>query len=41
MQAFILAAITDTEKKTYFDIKINKVNGPRNIGQGQRVKVRA
>ena len=37
MQAFTLAAITDAGKN--FDIKINKVNGPYKIGQGQRVKV--
>ena len=39
MQGFTLAAITDAEKKN-FDIKIHKVNGPRNKGQGERVKVR-
>ena len=38
MQAFTLAAMMDAEK-TNFHMKINKVNGPRNIGQGQQFKV--
>ena len=40
MQVFTLTAITGTEK-TKLRHKNNKVNGPRNIGQGQMVKVRA
>ena len=28
------------QKKKNFDVKIHKVNGPRNKGQGERVKVR-
>ena len=35
MQGLTLAAINQT------DVKMNKVYGPRNIGQGQRVKVHA
>ena len=38
MQGFTILAITDAEK-TKLDVKINKVNGPSNIGQVQRVKV--
>ena len=44
MQEFTLMAITDAEKtklRRNFDVKINKVNGPLNIGQGHRVKVGA
>ena len=37
MQGFTLAAITDAEKKN-FDVKIHKVNGPRNKGQGACLK---
>ena len=40
MQGFTLTAIIGTEE-TYFDVKIYKVSGPCNIGQGHRVKVRA
>ena len=38
MQGFTLAAITHAGK-TKLRRKINKVNGPRNTGQGHRVKV--
>ena len=44
MQGFTVMAITDAEKtklRRNFDVKINKVNGPWNIGQGHWVKVRA
>ena len=36
MQGFTLAAITDAEKN--FDVKINKVIGPQNIGQGHTMQ---
>ena len=48
MQGFRLAAISDVEKTKLrrkccqnFDVKIFKVSGPCNIGQGHRGKVRA
>ena len=44
MQGLTLAAITDAEKtklQSNFEVKICKVNGLQNIGQGHWVKVRA
>ena len=44
MQGFILTAITAAEKCTlilYPTLNIDKSNGPRNVGQGHRFKVRA
>ena len=37
MQSFTLAAISLMQRKPNFDVKINKVSGPLNIGQGHRV----
>ena len=44
MQGFTLAAINDAKKtklQSNFEVKICKVNGSHNIGQGHWVKVRA
>ena len=44
MQGFTLMAITDAEKtklRSNFEVKICKVNGSQNIGQGHWVKVLA
>ena len=42
MQGFTLAAINDAEKtklRSNFEVKICKVNGLQNVGQGHWVKV--
>ena len=44
MQGFTLAAINDAEDtklRSNFEVKICKVNGSQNIGQGHQVKVPA
>ena len=44
MQGFTLTAINDAEDtklRSHFEVKICKVNGSQNIGQGHRVKVPA
>ena len=44
MQGFTLAAINDAEKtklRSNFEVKIFKVNGSQNIGEGHWVKVHA
>ena len=39
MQGFTLK-LSQVQRKPNFDVKINEVNGSRNIGQGHRVKVK-
>ena len=39
MQGFTLK-LSQVHRKPNFDVKINEVNGSRNIGQGHRVKVK-
>ena len=39
MQGFTLK-LSQVQRKPNFDVKINEINGSRNIGQGHRVKVK-